>query len=85
MSGAVRDFYEVAKIPEPGDNVAIAIERMEPGTEIERDGARFTIAHTVLEGHRFAAEPIARGREAALVGPALRRGAQGHRPRRLRL
>ena len=61
MSGAARDFYEVAKIPEPGDNVAIAIERMEPGTEIERDGARFTIAHTVLEGHRFAAEPIAEG------------------------
>ena len=53
----------MAKIPEPGDNVAIAIERMEPGTEIERDGARFTIAHTVLEGHRFAAEPIAEGEE----------------------
>ena len=60
---ASRRFDDVAKTPERGDNVAIATERLEPGTEIERDGSRFVIEHTVLEGHRFAAEPIAAGED----------------------
>jgi altronate dehydratase len=62
MSGA-RTFDQVAKIPQDGDNVAIAAERLEPGTVLDRDGTRFTLPHTVLEGHRFAIEPIAEGEE----------------------
>jgi altronate dehydratase len=59
----VRRFGEVGRLPAPGDNVAIATGRLEAGTEVERDGSRFRISHTVLEGHRFAAEPIAEGEE----------------------
>src|ERR671916_397457 len=61
--GRTRRFGEVGRLPAPGDNVAIATERLEAGTEVERDGSRFRIEHTVLEGHRFAAEPIAEGEE----------------------
>ena len=59
----VRRFDEIGRLPEPGDNVAIAVERLEPGTRVEHDGHRFAIRHTVLEGHRFAAEPIPAGQE----------------------
>src|SRR3712207_886087 len=61
--GRLRGFSEVGRLPAPGDNVAIATGRLEAGTEVERDGLRFTIEHTVLEGHRFAAEPIAAGED----------------------
>src|SRR5215213_10255542 len=61
--GRVREFSEIGRLPAPGDNVAIATERLEAGTEADRDGSRFTIEHTVLEGHRFAVEPIAEGED----------------------
>jgi altronate dehydratase len=61
--GRPREFCRVGRLPAPGDNVAIATRRLEAGTEVERDGSRFTMSHTVLEGHRFAAEPIAEGAE----------------------
>jgi hypothetical protein len=61
--GRLREFSEIGRLPAPGDNVAIATGRLEAGTEVERDGSRFTIAHTVLEGHRFAVEPIAEGED----------------------
>src|SRR5918998_1037816 len=61
--GRTRRFGEVGRLPAPGDNVAIATERLEAGTEVERDGSRFRIEHTVLEGHRFAVEPIAEGQD----------------------
>ncbi len=58
-----REFSEIGRLPAPGDNVAIATGRLEAGTEVERGGSRFTIEHTILEGHRFAVEPIAEGKE----------------------
>ena len=61
--GRLREFSEIGRLPAPGDNVAIATERLQAGTEVERDGSRFTISHTVLEGHRFAVEPIAEGED----------------------
>ena len=61
--GRTRRFGEVGRLPAPGDNVAIATGTLEAGTEVERDGSRFRISHTILEGHRFAAEPIAEGEE----------------------
>src|SRR3954449_3743924 len=55
----------VARLPAPDDNVAIAIRRLEAGTAIALPGADCVLAHTVLEGHRFAVQPIAEG--AALL------------------
>ena len=55
------DFDQVARIPAPGDNVAIATRRLEAGTVVG-DGARaFRLPHTVLEGHRFVRAPIPQG------------------------
>src|SRR3954465_8353898 len=51
----------IARLPAPGDNVAIATRRLEAGTEIALPGATCVLAHTVLEGHRFAVKPIASG------------------------
>jgi altronate dehydratase len=51
----------VARIPEPGDNVAIAIRRLEAGTAVQLPGGPRTLQHTVLEGHRFAVQPIRPG------------------------
>ena len=61
MGDQVRQLDEAAKIPEPGDKVAIAIETLEPGTEILRGDMLIRIGHSVLEGHRFAIDPIAEG------------------------
>ena len=54
-------FDEVARLPLPGDNVAIATQRLEAGCEISRGQAIFRLGYTVMEGHRFAIAPIARG------------------------
>ena len=57
------DFQEVGRLPAPGDNVAMATRRLETGTRISYRGSEFTVGHTVLEGHRFAVERIAEGRD----------------------
>src|SRR6185312_3250433 len=54
-------FAEVARLPAQGDNTAIATRRLDAGTTIEHDATRYTLSHTVLEGHRFAVEPIRPG------------------------
>src|SRR5581483_9135577 len=55
-------FAAAARLPAPGDNVAIAIRRLDAGTSVALpDGPPRALAHTVLEGHRFAVRPIARG------------------------
>jgi altronate dehydratase len=59
----VWDFQEVGRLPAPGDNVAMATRRLEAGTRVSREGSEFTVAHTVLEGHRFAVEPISEGQD----------------------
>ena len=57
----VFSFSEVARLPMAGDNVAIATQRLEAGTDIDYEGRSFTLSHTVMEGHRFAVEPIEPG------------------------
>ena len=52
---------KVACVAAPGDNAAIASHRLEAGSAIVADGGHFSIAHTVLEGHRFAIAPIDKG------------------------
>ena len=51
----------VARLPAVGDNVAIAVARLEPGTAIAFAGQTFPISMTILEGHRFAVKPISKG------------------------
>ncbi|HVW22282.1 MAG TPA: UxaA family hydrolase [Opitutaceae bacterium] len=51
----------VARLPEPGDNVAIAIRRLEAGASVQLAGGTVALPHTVLEGHRFAVQPIRPG------------------------
>ncbi len=60
MSGPLV-FSSIGRLPAPNDNVAIALRRLEAGTEINLAGQVRTLAHTVLEGHRFAVRPIAVG------------------------
>ena len=51
----------IGRLPAPGDNVAIAIRRLDAGTQVEIDGTVRTLAYCVLEGHRLAVRPIAVG------------------------
>ena len=52
---------DVARLPAPGDNVAIATRRLEAGTVIAAGDVSFTLTHTIMEGHRFAVRLIANG------------------------
>lgn len=52
------DFTSVARLPLPNDNVAIATQTLEGGTRIHHNGEQFQLSHTLLEGHRFAVQPI---------------------------
>jgi altronate dehydratase len=61
MTSVVLD--DIGRIPAPGDNVAIAIRRIEAGTEFDHGGGRHTLPHTILEAHRFTIEPVARNAE----------------------
>lgn len=54
-------FYDIARLTAPGDNVAIAIRRLEAATSIALDQQTFDLQHTVLEGHRFAISAIPNG------------------------
>ena len=55
------DFDQVGRIPAQGDNVAIAVQRIEAGSEIQYGKQIFEIPHTVMEGHRFVLQQIANG------------------------
>ncbi|HEX6711198.1 MAG TPA: UxaA family hydrolase [Rubrobacter sp.] len=63
MRERVWDFQEIGRLPAPGDNVAMATRRLEAGTRVSYEGSEFTVGHTVLEGHRFAVEPVAEGQD----------------------
>ena len=52
------DFLQVARLPDKGDNVAIATTELEAGIQINYCGQIITLDHTVMEGHRFAVELI---------------------------
>ena len=52
------DFTTVARLPAPDDNVGIATQTLERGTRIRHNRQQFELSHTILEGHRFAIQPI---------------------------
>lgn len=54
-------FHEVARLPLPGDNVAIATRTLEAGTQITLGDGVLTLDYTTMEGHRFAIAPIPQG------------------------
>lgn len=58
MPNAIVDPATVGRLPAPSDNVAIAVRRLEVGTELAFPTGARTLEHTVLEGHRFAVKPI---------------------------
>lgn len=51
----------VARLPEAGDNAAIALRRLEAGESIPLPSGSVVLRHTILEGHRFAVHPISLG------------------------
>ena len=61
MKAPTLAFNQVGRLPAPGDNVAIAICRLEAGTTVELSGTIRALTHTILEGHRFAVRRIAAG------------------------
>ena len=54
-------FDEVARIPLPNDNVAIATRALDAGAVIQHQALSFALSHSLLEGHRFAIQPIFEG------------------------
>lgn len=51
-------FSQVACLPGPEDNCAVAIRRLSPGTRLEFGSQVIELRSTVLEGHRFAVQRI---------------------------
>ena len=54
-------FHEVARLPLPGDNVAIATRTLAAGTQIAFGESVLTLDYTTMEGHRFAVASIPEG------------------------
>lgn len=54
-------FEDVARLPLPADNVAIATRSLDAGTVIVLGDQQFELSHTVLVGHRFAVHDIPAG------------------------
>jgi altronate dehydratase len=52
---------DCSRLPAATDNVAIAVRRLEAGEVVATGDAKFVMAHTVLEGHRFVFAKIAKG------------------------
>jgi altronate dehydratase len=55
----VTPLAAIARLPAAGDNTAIAVRTLRPGLRVAGPLGEFTLSHGVLEGHRFAIEPIA--------------------------
>ncbi|MCC7358710.1 MAG: UxaA family hydrolase [Anaerolineales bacterium] len=55
------ELEAVARLPVPGDNVAIAARPLAAGLALTHAERQFTLALPVLVGHRFAAQPLAVG------------------------
>ncbi len=51
-------LHDIARLPDPNDNCAIAIRDLPAGTTVLHNNTEFALSHTVLEGHRFAVKQI---------------------------
>ena len=52
------DLDDIGRLPTPDDNCAIATRTLAAGTAVSHHSHTFTLSHGLLEGHRFAVEPI---------------------------
>ena len=59
----VVDFEAIGRLPVPGDNAAIATGDLPRGTRFRCGEAVHVLSHDILEGHRFAVQPIVAGHE----------------------
>ncbi len=64
----VFDLHEIARLPGPGDNAAIAIRSLDAGTAIDAFGETFALERGILEGHRFCVRAIREGEPALSWG-----------------
>ncbi len=55
------DLQDIARLPLPADNVAVATHRIEAGVVVHDRERVYTLPVTIMEGHRFAVQPIAAG------------------------
>lgn len=55
------NLKEIGRLPERDDNCAIAIRDLPAGTRVEQGDGGYALSHHVLEGHRFAVQPIGTG------------------------
>ncbi|WNR43836.1 UxaA family hydrolase [Paenibacillus roseipurpureus] len=61
--GDIYQFDEIARLPLPGDNCAVATRNLDAGTVIQYEGQTLIVDYTVMEGHRFAVKTIDPGVE----------------------
>jgi altronate dehydratase len=61
VSQALVEFDDIARLPLPQDNVAVAVRRLPAGTRCRLDGEQLELCHTIMEGHRFAVRALAAG------------------------
>ena len=66
-------FQEVGRLPFDTDNVAIATQDLDAGTQIILGATSFALSHSVLEGHRFAIQEISKGGDLRSWGMAFGR------------
>ena len=71
MKGVVLDG--VGLVLSDDDNVATALEDLEPGREVDRDGRTLTVADDVPFGHKFALEPLSAGETVFKYGEVVGR------------
>jgi altronate dehydratase len=76
MGAHVVNLDTLARLPAPTDNVAIATRTLNAGTVLAHAGNSFALSHPVLEGHRFAAQPIAPGEPLLSWGLPFGRASQ---------
>ena len=58
---SVYQLHKIARLPLPGDNVAIVTQRLNAGAQIVDGERTVELSNTLLEGHRFAVDAIATG------------------------
>ncbi len=61
LSNGALPLTAVARLADPASNVAIATTRLEAGSRVHHQAKTLTLSHTVLLGHRFAVQGIAKG------------------------
>ncbi len=59
MTGATLD--PALRLPIGSDNAAVALRRVEAGSELTIGGSRVPLRHTLLEGHRVIVDPVGAG------------------------